>query len=173
MVASLAAALNAISSSRRIASLLGPQVGFRDDGADLLLQFLDMRLQPAYLHQSLEHHPQLAGRERLGQIIERAAPHGLDRRLDGGVSGHDDDRQSRGQPQQAGDRIEPASRPAADRESAIEQALAEQILGVGAAVGFGDGVAQGFQRQAKRLAQAGIVVNEKNVHGVSRSALSR
>ena len=51
---------------------------------DLLLQIGDLALQDRDALESLEHCPNLSGRERLRQIVECAAPHRIDGAVDAG-----------------------------------------------------------------------------------------
>jgi len=60
-----------------------------------------LRLQPPYVGDSVEDHAKLIRRERFGQVIEGPAPHGLDRRFDGGIGGEDHYMESGGQGEQA------------------------------------------------------------------------
>ena len=63
--------------------------------ADLLLQVGDLALQRPNSLESLQDRPDLRGRERLGQVIERPAPHRIDGAVDAGISRDDHHRQSR------------------------------------------------------------------------------
>jgi hypothetical protein len=87
--------------------LAGSQVGFRHHRADLFLQLLDVRLQSPHLRDPINHGAQLVGLERLGQIVKRPAPHGLDRSLNRGIRRHDHDVQTRSQLQQPRQQIQP------------------------------------------------------------------
>ena len=149
------------------ARFLRLQIGLRHAGPDLVLQLLHMRLQPA---QTLATRSSTTrswlGRERLGQVIEGAAPHRLDRGFDRGVGRDHDDRQSGSQLQQGRQHIEPLllAQPQIEKGH-VELAMAEQLLGLRAVARLGDLVVHGLQAEPQRLAQVLVVVDEQNVHG--------
>ena len=154
--------------------LRGLQVRLGDDRADLLLEVRDVRLEAAEAGDAVEDEAELVGRERLGQVVERAAPHRLDRRLDGGVGGDDDDGQARCQPEECRQEVQPFLLAEAKvEEGDLEEAVAEDFLGGGAVARLADAVAHRLEGEAQGLAQAGVVVDQEGVHGGSPTAVVR
>ena len=74
---------------------------------DLLLQVGDLALQGPHALESLEDRPDLRGRERLGQVIERTTPHRIDGAIDAGISRDDHDGQPRRQLRQGLEQVQP------------------------------------------------------------------
>jgi len=71
------------------------------------------------------------------------------------------------QAQQLGQQVEPllARQPQVE-ERDIEQPMAEQLQCLGGISGLGDAMAHRFQRGAQRPAQAGLVIDDEDVHGM-------
>ncbi len=149
----------------------GVQVGFRHDGPDLLLQLLDMRLETAHPRDSIQYQSQLFRRVGFGEVIVSPAPHRLDGGSDGGVGGDHDDLKAGGQPQELGQHLQPLLAPQSEiQERHIEAAIPQQVQRLRAVAGLGDLMVHGFQGDVQRTPQARFIVNNQNVHGISKSS---
>ncbi len=146
--------------------LLRLQVGLGHHRAHLVFQLVHPRRQPPHFHRAVQCHAQPVGRERLGQVVEGAAPHRLDGGLDGSVRGDDDDVQPGCQPQQFRQQVEPllARQPQVE-EGDVEQAVAEQLQCLRGIDRLGGVVAHRLKRQPQRPAHAGVIVDDQEVHG--------
>ena len=132
MVASLAAVLKATSRASRIfgSSVCRSTSGTTARTCSSSSSTCDCNRRIRAIRS--EHDAKLVGRERLGQIIERPAPHRLDRRLDRGVGRDDHHVQPGGQgqqPRQAGP--SPAPGPAAGPAAPSRTAGARAAPGPG------------------------------------------
>ncbi len=96
--------------------LLRLQVRLRHNRADLVFQFVHLRLQAAASRPTRSRTTRkLIGSERLGQIVEGAPAHRFHGRLDGRVGSNDDDVQPGCQAQQLGQQVQPVLAPGAGR----------------------------------------------------------
>ena len=101
----------------------------------------------------------------LGRVVERPAAHGLDGRLDRGVGRDHDDVQPRGHAQQPRQQIQPLFLGQAKIEQGrIERSTAQQFQRLGAVAGLRGMMPKHFQRHPQRAAEAGVVVNYKDIH---------
>ena len=141
------------------------QVGFRNNRADLLFEFLDMRLQSTQLRDAIQHESDLGRCERLRQEIDCTTAHGLDRRLDGRIRGDRDDRQAGSQPQERRQDVQPVflSQPQIEKDD-VKQRVPHKLLSLGAVAGFGHAMVHRLQSQPERLPQALLVVDQQNIH---------
>jgi hypothetical protein len=89
---------------------VGVQVQLRHLAGQRGLQLDHAALHGAPLRHLVDHVADLGRRERLGQVVDRAAPHRLHRGVEGGVRGHDHDVESGARGQERGQEIEPAVR---------------------------------------------------------------
>jgi hypothetical protein len=166
IVASVAAVMKATSRASRHGRFLGLQVDFGHDAADLLFELFDMRLEPPDVGNPVQYDAKLIRRKRFGKVVEGPAPHGLDRRLDRGIGRHHHDVQARSHAQQARQQIEPFLLGQVKIEQGrIEGSAAKEFQCLRAVAGLCGTMSQYFQRHPQRAAEAGVVVNYKDIHG--------
>ncbi len=148
--------------------LVGLQIGFRHDRADLLLELFDLALQPPQLHDPVQHQPKLFGGERLGQVVQRPAAHRLDGRFDGGVGRHDHHVQPRGQAQKPRQQVQPQflTEPQV-QQGHLERPAAQQFQGLVAVAGLGGLVPHQLQRGPQGASETGVIVNHEDIHNVA------
>jgi hypothetical protein len=145
--------------------LCGLQVGLGNDRPDLVLQFLNVRLEPPNADDAFQHAAKFLRRERLGKKIERPAAHGLDRRLDRRIRGNHHHRQSRSQAQERQQQVQSLFAAKSKIEKCdVEKGVPQMLLSLSAVAGFSDLVVHRFQGEPHRLADALVVIDQQDLH---------
>ncbi len=166
MVASLAAARDGEVGDFLHRRGIGLEVDVRGLGAEAGLELGDAILEPARFFRAGEDLADLLRGAGLGEVIERAAAHGLDGGLDGGEGGDNDDREARREIEERREEIEPALLAELEiEEGHVEPAGGFEQCdgGVGGGSHF-DIMAEGLDGYAEGIADIAFVINDEDAH---------
>ena len=141
------------------------EVRFRGGRAHLVAQPGDFLLQLADAGPALQHQTQLIGSERLGKVIEGAAAHRLDGRIDAGKGRHHDHAHARGVCPQEGQQVHALFAAQAQiEEHQVELVPAHLLPRLLTAGSLGNRVAHAFQRDPQRPSQTDFIIDQQQVH---------
>ena len=121
-----------------------------------------------------EHGADLRGRERLGQVIERTPPHGIDGAVDAGIRRDDHDGQPRREPCKVSSRSNPDSSPS--RRSTNATSNGDRSIrcdASGEADGLLDRVLHRLESDPQALSDVGFVVDDQDAHGLTGKGTDR
>jgi hypothetical protein len=139
------------------------EVGLGRLGLQALLQIGDARRERALHGDLLEQVPDLRRRERLRQVVPRAAPDGVHGRLDRGVGGHDDDDDVGVLGEQLRDEIEAARRAEPQiEEDDVEHGAADRLERRRRRARLRDLGAERLEAHAQRLPDVLFVVDDED-----------
>jgi hypothetical protein len=135
-------------------------------GRELRFQLVHPALQPARPGQLIQHLPDLVGRKRFRNEVERPPPHGLDRRRNGGVGCEHDHGDRRVGLLQTSQNLQPIFAPQLQVEETHLAAFVLQGLqsphGAGRFKGF---MSHALHRQRGGAANTGFIIDDQDAHG--------
>ena len=145
--------------------LIGLQIDLGQDRPNLLFQLLDLRLQPPHPRDAIKQQAKLVGGERLGQVVEGPATHGLDRRFDCCIGRHYHHLQLRRNAEQPRQQVQPLLLGQTKvQQGHLERAMPQQFQGRRAVAGLDPAVPQHLQRHPQGVSKTGVVVDYEDVH---------